>query len=188
MKLEVQKRTSGKKGKTNQLRREGKIPAILYGLNQQVFPIQVNGDEMKAILREIKQGLLPTTQFELTLEGKKHKAIVKEIQYQVASYEIEHIDFMLLADESPVTVNVPIQLIGAADCAGVKLGGFIRQVIRSLKVSCLPKHIPQEFTLDVRELNIAESRTLGDIQIPSNVRPIARLSEVAVVVGKKAGT
>ncbi len=56
-------------------------------------------------------------------------------------------------------VNVPIQLVGTADCAGVKLGGFLRQVIRSLKVSCLPKHIPQEFTFDVRDLNIAQSKT-----------------------------
>lgn len=188
MKLTVQKRSTGKKGETNRLRREGKIPAILYGLDQPEVPIQVSGDEMRAILRKLSPGLLPTTRFELTLDGKQYAAIVKEIQYQVASYEVEHIDFLLLSEDRPVTVNVPIQLVGAADCAGVKLGGFLRQVVRSLQVCCLPKHIPQEFTIDVRELNIAQSKKLSDIAIPSTVRPLAKLSEVAVIVGKKAGT
>ncbi len=187
MKLELAKRTTGKKGENNKLRREGNIPAILYNSKKEGKPVAVKGDEFKAILRTLKPGLLPTTVFELTLDGKKMKAIVKEVQYHVASYEIEHVDFLQLSDQEKVTVNVPIQLVGAADCAGVKLGGFIRQVIRSLKVTCLPKDIPQEFSIDVRELGIAESKRLSDIDIPASVRPVAQMSEVAVLVGKKAG-
>lgn len=188
MKLVVQKRTSGKKGENNKLRREGNIPAIMYGLNKPGVPVQVKADEVKAILRNMKPGLLSTTVFELTEDGKKHKAIIKEIQYHVASYEVEHIDFALVSEDHPVTVNVPIQMVGVADCVGVKLGGFLRQVIRTLKVSCLPKHIPQEIVVDVRDLNIGQSKNLGDIAIPSNVKAVAKLSEVAVIVGKKAGT
>lgn len=187
MKLAVSKRTSGKKGETNKLRREGNIPAIMYGANKPGIPVQVKADEIQSILRNIKSGLLGTTIFELSEGGHKHEAIIKEIQYHVASYEIEHIDFALVFEDKLVTVNVPIQMIGVADCVGVKLGGFIRQVVRTLKVTCLPKHIPQEFTVDVRDLNIAQSITLGDIPLPSNVRPLAKLSEVAVIVGKKAG-
>lgn len=187
MKLAIHKRTSGKKGENNKLRREGNIPAILYGVNKPGIPVQVKGDEIKAILRNIKPGLLATTVFELNEGSHKHKAIIKEIQYHVASYEVEHIDFALVSEDQVVTVNVPIQLVGVADCVGVKLGGFIRQVIRSLKVSCLPKHIPQELVIDVRDLNIGQSVTLADIAVPSNVRAIAKMSEVAVIVGKKAG-
>jgi large subunit ribosomal protein L25 len=187
MKLEISKRTTGKKGETNRLRKQGAIPAILYGVKESGIPVQVKADEIKSVLRTIKSGLLPTTVFELSGEGQKHKAVIKEIQYNVASYEIEHIDFALLYDDQPVTINVPIQMVGAADCVGVKLGGFLRQSIRTLKVSCLPKHIPQEFTIDVRELNIADSKTLAEISLPSQVRPLAKMNEVAVVVGKKAG-
>lgn len=187
MKLAVSKRTSGKKGETNKLRREGNIPAIMYGANKPGIPIHVKADEIKSILRNIKSGLLATTVFELTEGSHKHKAIIKEIQYHVTSYEVEHIDFALVSDDKPVTVNVPIQMTGVADCVGVKLGGFIRQVVRTLKVTCLPKHIPQELTVDVANLNIAQSITLADISIPSNVRPVAKMTEVAVIVGKKAG-
>lgn len=188
MKLEVQKRTTGKKGVTNKLRREGNIPAILYNANGAGTPVFVKGDDLKSILRNLKPGLLSTTVFEVTLDGKVLKAIIKDVQYHVATYDIEHLDFLQLTDDQPVTLNVPIQMVGVADCAGVKLGGFIRQVIRSLKVTCLPKDIPQEFAVDVRELGLAQAKRLSDIEIPANVKPRAQMNEVAVIIGKKAGT
>src|SRR5579864_2962914 len=169
MKLEVQKKDAGK-GKVNALRREGKIPGILYGKAQAGTPICVKADEIHAVLRNMKPGLLATTIFELTEGSKKHRAIIKDIQYHVASYDVQHIDFVLLADDVPVKINVPVQMVGMNDCVGVKLGGFLRQVARSVAVSCLPKHIPQEgFTIDVRDMNIGQAKTLADVTIPSNV-------------------
>ncbi len=188
MKLAVHTRSKGTKGDVNKLRREGNVPGILYGANEPGIPVHVKADEIHAILRNMKPGLLSTTVFELTEGSKKHKAVIKDIQYHVATYDVLHIDFALLKDDQPITINVPLQMVGVADCAGVKLGGFLRQVIRSLKVVCLPKHIPQEFTVDVRDLNIAQAKKLSDIAMPANVRPIGKLDQVAVIVGKKAGT
>lgn len=189
MKLAIHKRKAGSKGENNKLRREGNIPAILYQENGPGVPVQVKAEEIKAVLRNIKAGLLSTTVFELAESGSKHhKAIIKEIQYNVASYDVEHIDFALVEENKPVTVNVPIQMVGTADCTGVKLGGFLRQVIRSLRVSCLPKHIPQEFTIDVRDLSIGQSKKLSDIAMSEHVRPVGKMEEVAVIVGKKSGT
>ena len=188
MKVSVFKRTTGKKGETNRIRREGNIPAVLYANNVAPETIYVNGDEVRTILRNMKQGQLSTTVFELHQDKKTHKAIVKDIQYQVATYDVEHIDFLLLSDNVPVTVNVPITVTGAADCAGIKLGGFLRQAIRTLKVSCLPKHIPQEFVVDVRDMNVADSKRLSEIALPETVKPLGRMTEVAIVVAKKAGT
>ncbi len=187
MKLKVQKRTTGKKGETNKLRREGGVPAVLYTSEGVSTAVSLDGDELKAILRNMRPGLLSTTVFELSLDGKPIKAIVKDVQYHVASYDVEHIDFLQLTNDKPVNVNVPIQLVGAADCSGVKLGGFLRQVIRFLKVTCLPKHIPQELSVDVRDLAIAESKRLSDVQMPAGVTPRAKMDEVVVIVGKKAG-
>lgn len=188
MKLSVEKRVTGKKGVTNQIRRDGNIPAIVYGVNQPAAAITVSGNEIKALLRNVKQGLLATTIFEIDVDGKSQKAVLKDIQYNVATYDVEHMDFILLNDEHPVTLNVPITLHGVADCAGVKLGGFLRQVIRSMKVSCLPKNIPQEFVIDVKDLSIAQSKMLADIPMPQGVSPLVKLNEVAVVIGKKAGS
>lgn len=184
MKLTVLERTGATKGAVKAIRREGNIPAVLYGLGRDVEKVIVKGDEFQAILRNLPQGQLATTTFELHYNGKVQKAIVKDIQYNVASYQVEHIDFVLLSDGQRVTVNVPIQITGIAECQGVKLGGTLRQVIRTLKVSCLPKDIPHEFQIDIRELNIMQSKRLSEIAMPANVRPLALMNEVAVVIAK----
>jgi large subunit ribosomal protein L25 len=184
MKLTLTTRTSATKSAIKAIRREGNIPAVIYGLGEAVEKITVKGEEFRAVLRNLPQGQLATTVFDLHLGSKARKAIVKDIQYNVASYDVEHIDFVLLANDKRVTVNVPIQVTGIAECPGIKLGGTLRQVIRTLKVSCLPKDIPSEFQIDIRDLNITQSKRLSDIAIPSKVRALAQMSEVAVVIAK----
>lgn len=184
-KISVFPRTSNKKSDPKKNRREGEVPGVIYGLNKANHNICVKLEEIQAILRKIPQGLLPTTVFELQEGDKTHKALVKEIQYHHATYAIQHIDFALLADDRMVTINVPIQVEGMADCVGIKLGGFLRHIIRSFKVKCLPQNIPSFFTIDVRALDITHSKTLGDIQMPEGVRPMVKLNEVAVVIAKR---
>lgn len=185
MKFNFFSRNIGKKGEINEARREGKIPAILYGPKQTPLPIYITKEELEANLRKLRPGTLSTTPFELEEGGKKFRALVKEIQYHRTTYAPEHIDFILVQEDVPVTVNVPIRLAGLADCVGVKLGGFARHLIRHLKVRCLPKEIPSEFVLDVKEMKVADSRRLSDIVVPQGVRPMAKMNEVAVVIAKK---
>lgn len=187
MKLSIVQRKAGKKSSAKVLRREGKIPAILYGPRQESgHPIAVERAEIDALLRATPSQLLSTTVLEL-LEGEKSmRVIVKEVQYHPVTYAILHIDFFLVEDDLPLTVNVPIQLVGTAECAGVKLGGFIRQVIRFLKVKCRLKDLPREFILDIQALGLSEVKRLSDIALPKEVRPLAKMNEVAVVIAKKA--
>lgn len=188
MKLALTKREGSTKGETNRIRREGNIPAILYGHGHATLKAVVPGPLFRAVLRDLEPGQLATRVFELELDGKKHSAIVKDIQYHPATYAIEHIDFAFLTSGRPVTVKVPIQILGVADCPGVKLGGTFRQVIRTLKVTCLPKDIPSEFQVDIRNLNISESKRLSDIEMPANVKPLALMNEVVVVIAKAKAT
>jgi large subunit ribosomal protein L25 len=89
-------------------------------------------------------------------------------------------------ETAPFKVNVPIQIVGTADCVGVKLGGFMRQVIRSLKVSCLLKDLPDQFVLNVAGLGVGESMRLSHVALPERVKPLAKMNEIAVVIAKKA--
>lgn len=186
MKLKLLKRDSLKKSETKKIRREGDIPAVIYVKGKATDAIAVNGPEFNALLRTVQPGRLSTAVFSLADEkGKTRRAILKEIQYAPTTYNVQHLDFEELFDDAPVSVKVPIECIGVADCVGIKLGGFLRQVIRYIRVRCLPKDIPQAFLADVKNMAMYETKRLGDLDIPQTVRPLADLNEVAIVIAKR---
>lgn len=184
MKLDVAVR-SKKKSENKRLRREGKIPAVLYAKGAKGKEIAVDGIEFKKILNTTPTGTLSSKIFSLNIGGDVVKAIVKEIQYAVTTYDVIHLDFEELFDNEPVTLNIPLVCMGAVDCVGVKLGGVIRQVIRQIRVKCLPKDIPDQFELDVRDMNMGQTKKLNALHIPEGVRPAVSLNEVAVVIARK---
>jgi large subunit ribosomal protein L25 len=185
MKLTVKPRVGEKKSDVKQIRREGNVPAIIYSSKGQPEKLIVTGSEFSTVLREMKPGHLPTTIFTLTDGKHERRAIIKDIQYHLTSYVVSHIDFEELVDNVPVNVKVPVSCTGIVDCIGIKLGGFLRQVSRHVKVECLPNLIPSEFVVDVKELGIRQSRRLKDIKMPKGVRPLAGLEEVVVVIAKR---
>jgi large subunit ribosomal protein L25 len=185
MELTIYKRSDVKKGVTKRLRLLKNIPAIVYGEGKDNESIYLKKSDMEAVLRHIKKGNLSTTVFTLKDESNTFKAIVKEIQYHVTTYEIIHIDFIRLNDDKLVNVKVPIICTGAANCSGIKLGGVLRQVVRSLKVRCYPKNLPEEFYIDVSKLVLNDSVRLKQIQMPKGVTPLAQMEEVAVVIAKR---
>jgi large subunit ribosomal protein L25 len=186
MKLTMMKRSASKKSELSQIRRSGSIPAVLYSRGQAGENVAVDGAEFKAILRRVKSGCLSTTIFTLTDEhGKQRRAILKDIQYLPTTYDVWHLDFEELFDDVSINIKIPVVCVGVVDCVGIKLGGVLRQVIRTLRVNCLPKHIPAEFELDIRELAIGQTKRLSEITIPKDVRPLADLNEVAVVIAKR---
>lgn len=186
MKLSLFARASNKKGEVKKIRREGNIPGVLYGVQKETRNIYIKGEELQAIFRTLKSGLLATTVFTLEDGGKTVSAIVKDIHYHPTTYIPQHIDFLVLETDTAVSVNVPIVVLGSADCPGIKLGGFARQPIRALTVKCLPKDIPQQFFLNIQDLQLAQSKRLSDIEIPSSVKPMAKnMNEVAIVIAKR---
>jgi|SRR5580700_794590 large subunit ribosomal protein L25 len=185
MKLAVKQRVSEKKKDIKEIRREGNIPAILYSSKAEPVKLVVSGIEFDAVLRKMKPGQLPTSIFILVDSTGERRAIIKDIQYHLTTYHVSHIDFEELVENIPVCVKVPINCTGVVDCIGGKLGGFLRQVVRHVKVECLPENIPSEFLVDVKDLGIRQSKRLKDLVMPSGVRPLAHLEEVIVVVAKK---
>ena len=185
MELTVASRTTGKKSETKKIRREGNIAAVIYSKGEKGEDVVVDGNAFKKLLNKVVAGTLSSKIFTLKLDGKSVKAIIKEIQYAITSYDVIHIDFVQLHDDVPLTLNIPVVFINAVECAGVKLGGALRQVIRYVKVHCLPKDIPQQFELDVGDLLLGQSLKLNKLEIPSGVRPITDLKEVVVVMARK---
>lgn len=187
MKLHVSTRSAKIKSAIKMIRRAGNIPAIMYVRGKEGETLTVNGEEFKALLRKVQSGRLSTTIFELVDEQGKHsrRAILKDIHYDPTTYNVIHLDFEELIDDVQINVKVPIECTGLLDCVGIKLGGVLRQVIRHLRIRCLPKDIPSCFQLDITSMEMRDKKRLGDLDIPETVRPLTDLNEVAVVIVKR---
>lgn len=186
--LHVTHRTAKTKSESNQIRRSGGIPAVIYSKGKTPGEyLVVNSAEYQAIVRHIQPGRLSTTKFTLVDDkGHKRRAYVKEIQYKVTNYDVTHLDFEEIFNDVQVAVKVPVECVKAAECPGVKLGGVLRQVIRKVRVLGLPKDIPAYFELDVSQLDRSGRKTINDLNIPQTLRPlVANMNEVVCVIVKR---
>lgn len=186
MDLSISKRLLERKKDPKRLRRERKVPAVLYVKGQPSEPIMIDLGEFEAHLRQIVPGHLPTTIFVLKdAEGRTRKAIVKDIQYHVTTYNIVHLDFEELLAGTRVNVRVPITYLNAVDCQGVKLGGVLRQAMRHVRVNCPAERIPQEYAIDLRDMVQGDSRKVRDLELGEGVKSLDQLGEVAVMIAKR---
>lgn len=185
MKLKLSKRNGEKKSELTQIRFRKDIPGVIYEKGMPGEKIIVSGSEFHTILRGLKKGYLPTTIFELDLNGKKSKAVIKDIQYHPTTYQILHLDFLLLSDKIPLDIKVPITCTGEADCIGIKLGGFLRQVVRHVPIRCLPKDIPSDFKIDIRSLAIGQTKKIRDIEMSETLRSLVSSEQVIALIAKR---
>lgn len=185
MQLTAKPRAEETKGGLKQMRRAGTIPAVLYSPGQVGQTLLIDRVEWETNLRKIKQGTLATQVFKLNVEGGKKKALIKDIQYDPTNYRVLHMDFEELKDDVVIKVNVPIEMTGVMECAGVKAGGFLRQVKRTAKIKCLPKDIPSHFEMDVKDLAVGKNLKVSDLALKKGLQILSPKNEVLIVVSKR---
>lgn len=184
--ISIASRQRQNKGEAKRLRRGGTLPAVIYSEGKTPESISLQTVDFETALRNIRPGFLPTTTFKLVdSKGKSRRAIIKDIQYAVTTYNVMHMDFLELHDDKSVSLKVPVECTNQVDCIGVKLGGFLRTIMRHLKVKCLPTNIPTHFEIDVKELNVNQFRKVKDLAIPAGVSYLGRQDDVVVSVVKK---
>jgi len=146
--LEAQPRTPGTKNDARRVRREGRIPAVVYGAGKSAVPVAVDPRQVSRILHS-ETG--HNSVFDLALDGEKSKAMIVDWQYEPIKGSLLHIDLKRIAMDQKLRVNVPIELVG--EPAGVKQqGGILEQIAREVEIECLPGDIPNEIALNVSEL------------------------------------
>jgi large subunit ribosomal protein L25 len=147
--LEAQPRTAGSKNDARRVRRQGKVPGVLYGAGENAVPVSLDPRQISRILHS-QTG--HNTIFDLTLEGgKTTKAMIVDWQYEPMKGALLHIDLKRIAMDQKLHVRVPILLKGEA--AGVKTqGGILEQTLRELEIECLPADIPTSIEADVAHL------------------------------------
>ena len=165
--LEVILRTSRGKEAARRIRREGKIPAVLYGRKIQTFHLAVKPEELKKILTS---GAKENTLIGLKVSGPGSNKVgspvvmLKDLQVHPLDRSYLHADFYAVAMDEKIEVDIPVRLVGKAE--GVKVGGIQQQAMREIKVRCLPSEIPEFLEVDVSALQIGDSIHVRDLAAP----------------------
>ena len=169
-------RTERGKGVARQTRREGRIPAVVYGPDIEPLSLSVDEREFRAAMKSASGGSI----FNLTFDGQESKVILREIQRDPVTSRVIHIDFHAIAMNKPINVSVPIKFVGTA--RGVKTDGGIQQVtMREVDISCLPADIPDKVEIDVADLGIGDSVHVSELDIP-NVKILSEGRRTVVVI------
>ncbi len=153
LKGELRKATG--KTASKKLRNEGKMPCVLYGGEENVH-FSVETASLKKLVYTPNVYLV-----DLDVEGKKHKALLKDLQFHAVTDEISHLDFLEISDNKAVEMTIPIELAGVSP--GVRAGGKLQIVNRKLKVKGLAKNFPDTLVVDISNLNLGKSIKVGDI-------------------------
>ncbi|MFH1687985.1 MAG: 50S ribosomal protein L25 [bacterium] len=165
------------KGFARRERMAGRIPAIVYG--PEVEPLSVAVDE-KELRRAMKEAGGFSSIFDVNLDGRHNKVVVRDVQRDPITSKITHIDFHAVSMTKPLSISIPIIYSGTP--VGVKVDGGIMQVtMRELEISCLPADIPDQLKLDVSGLGIGDSIHVRDVEIP-NVKIISPAQRTMVVI------
>ena len=162
MQLVAENRKASNKGAARELRRNGRIPAVLYGEGE---PKAVSVDARDWALGF--QNISGNTIVQLKVGKDEHNVLIKDTQDDILTGRVNHIDFYAIHAGKKLTTFVPVRLEGTP--AGVREGGILEHKIELIEVICLPKDMPEIFTVDVSNLGVGDSLHVGDIVVPEGV-------------------
>ena len=183
-KISASARDGRGKGEASRLRRTGRIPAVAYGKKLAAQALAVSPEELKGVLTS-EHGR--NTVIELDVDGKnKLTVLLREYQHHPVSRAILHADFVQIALDEPVDVQIPLEVTGKA--LGVVKGGILRQVFRRVPVRCLPQLIPVKVVHDVTELDLDGHVPAKALKLPEgvSVRLPPEQTVIAIVTEKAA--
>ena len=175
------RKQTGKKA-TKQIRKEGLLPAVLYGQKDNLS-IAVNPKELVKILKQKGRNTLINIDLKSDSIANRN-VLLKEFQNHPLKKEWLHADFLEVDMSRPLKIRVPVRLTGAS--LGVKKGGILNHVIQELKVECLPENIPETITVSVDELDLEDAIRVSDLQVPEQITVLdSSTATVAVVHAEK---
>lgn len=168
--IHAELRDESGKGASRRLRHEGKVPAILYGDTKKPQALVLNHDE---VIQHLEHEAFYSQVLTLVANGKKQRAILRDIQRHPWKPKVMHMDFQRINSRKKLHTSVPLHFINEDTCVGFKEGGIISHQMNELEINCLPKDLPEYIEVDVQELNVGDSLHLTDLSLPEGVESVA---------------
>ena len=161
--LSAETRDKGGKGASRELRRQNRIPAVIYGNKQEPQMIHV---EEKALVKLLMTGHFTNSVIELELGGKSTTTLPKDVAFHPVTDRPLHVDFLRIAKGAKVEVNVPVLFINEEKSPGLKRGGVLNVVRHELELICDATKIPDDIQVDVTGFDVGDSIHISSVTLP----------------------
>lgn len=148
------------------LRREGLVPAVVYGLDSEALSVTVSAREVQQLLSKAGVNAL----INLEVDGENQLTMARELQRHPIRGDLVHVDFVRIREDVAVEADIPVHLVG--EPAGLKEGGVLEHVLFDVTVTAKPRELPESIEIDVSDLNIGEQKRVADLPFPPGVEPI----------------
>jgi large subunit ribosomal protein L25 len=183
-KLAAEFRAKAGKGASRAIRREGRVPAVIYGAGEAATPIHV---EEKILVRQLHTGHFMNAIVELELDGKTVRTLPRDVAFHPVTDRPIHVDFLRLTGNEVVTVTVPVHFVDQEQSA-IKQGAMLNIVAHELKLDCAPDVIPDDITISLAGLQVGATIHIADVKLPAGVKPHGRETDltIATIVAPKA--
>ena len=169
--LKAQVRSGVGKGAARATRRQGLVPAVIYGNKEAPLPIAISYNE--AMKRIFAGGFLSHV-LTLDVDGEKHRVIPRDYQLDPVKDKAMHVDFLRVGPNTTLDVEVHVSFLNAEASPGLKRGGTLNIVRHTVELTCPVDAIPEALEVDLTGLEIGDSAHIADVKLPANVRPAIR--------------
>lgn len=164
------------------LRREGRLPGVLYGLGEESVSVTVNAHQLGTILSS-KSGA--NTLITLQIDGRDQLALARQIQRDAVKGSLVHVDFVRVRADQTIQAEVRLDLQGEAE--GVSNGGMLEQLMHTLTVEGKPGQLPNEIAHDVSALELGDQLHVGDIKVPAGIIVVNDAEELIATISMPRG-
>lgn len=172
------------KGNARATRRQGMVPAVIYGDNKAPVLIAL---ENLPISKALHSGKLFTQLCTIDVEGQKHLVLARDVQLHPVKDTPDHVDFLRVSEKTTITVDVPVTIINEDQSPGIKARGVLTLIAHTLQVSCRADQIPSSIEADVAGLEIGDVLKIEDLKLPKGVEATLDASApVATITGQAA--
>ena len=178
-KLNVTDRKKFGTKESNQIRKKGFIPAVLYYAGEKNNHISIDKSVFFHALQSSQRV------YEIEQGKEKQFVMIKEIQYHPVTDEIIHVDLMRVRRSEKMTILVPLVLVG--NSIGVKEGGILSQSINQVEISCLPTNVPENIEVDIENLELGQSLSVGDIKVKDEEVELLTASDINILTIQAPG-
>ena len=183
-KLAATVRSGTGKGAARSVRREGRIPAVIYGGGEAAQPISLSYRDLHKL---IYAGHFLTTIFEIDIDGKSERAIPRDYQLDVVRDTPMHVDFLRLKPGSKLKVGVPVHFTNHEAAPGIKRGGSVNIVLHTVELLVPADNIPELITADLTGLDFNDSLHISAVKLPEGVTPVDRSNFTIATISPPAG-